>query len=198
MEYDFQRDPLLAAETLPYCFKHQAVFKDFMDYYTSLAPSYDELHGDEQLRKTTIIATELAHVITPSTKLLDIGCGTGISLEPWNCRKIGVEPNKALAKIGRGKGFEIVDVSAEDMPFSDHEFDVVICVTSAHHFFGTAFEEIKRVGKNVFVFSVLKKRPDTAALVKKHFIVEKVVDDVIDAVLFCNTRKSERKKDASL
>ena len=46
-----------------------------MDYYSSIAKGYDELHKEEQLKKLQIIAKH----IKPKGLLLDIGAGTGIS-----------------------------------------------------------------------------------------------------------------------
>ncbi len=157
-----------------------------MDYYTNLAPSYDRLHGEEQRKKIRIIQAELEPCITPATTLLDVGCGTGISLEPWKCKKTGIEPSKDLAAIAKSKGLPVIIGTAESLPFGDHCFDIVISVTAAHHFTEKGFEEMKRVGKDIFVFSIMQRgQAATLSNIKRHFIITKEVYDEVDIILFC-------------
>ena len=157
-----------------------------MDYYNDLAPSYDRLHGEEQKRKIAVIYAEISPQITERTRLLDIGSGTGLSLAPWHCQKVGIDPSPELVKIAKAKGLPVQYGTAENIPFPDHSFDVVISVTSAHHFTEKGFEEAKRVGKDLFVFSILQKG-QTATLknIKRHFQVKKDVYDETDLILFC-------------
>ncbi|MBI4448712.1 class I SAM-dependent methyltransferase [Candidatus Woesearchaeota archaeon] len=157
-----------------------------MDYYGELAPAYEKLHGVEQRRKMSVIVAEIGPRLQSGMKLLDVGCGTGISLEPWKCEKVGVEPSPELAAIARSKGLHVIDAIAENMPFKAGEFDVVISVTAAHHFSEKGFEEMKRVGKDLFVFSILRKGMDaTLRNIKRHFKIEKEIYDEIDLIVVC-------------
>ena len=78
-----------------------------MDYYNDLAPSYDRLHGEEQKRKIAVIYAEISPQITERTRLLDIGSGTGLSLAPWHCQKVGIDPSPELVKIAKAKGLPV-------------------------------------------------------------------------------------------
>jgi len=131
-----------------------------MGYYDEISAGYEELHRQEQEEKLQIIAPFLLSVITPETRLLDIGCGTGISLEPWDCEKVGIDPSEELLNIARKKGFTVHQAEAEQLPFKDREFDICLAITSIHHTnFPKAVKEIVRVCKSYFIFTILKKSP---------------------------------------
>ncbi|MBW3004290.1 methyltransferase domain-containing protein, partial [Candidatus Woesearchaeota archaeon] len=116
-----------------------------MNYYDETAEGYNELHGEEQLKKLRIIADEIK--VTKDTKLLDVGCGTGLSAKVFNCNITGIDPAEKLLKQAP---FKTIKAKAESMPFKDHEFDIVIAVTSIHNFadIEAGLKEIKRVGKD--------------------------------------------------
>ena len=128
------------------------------EYYNAIASGYDELHEDEQMKKLEIVKNHLN--ITPETKLLDVGCGTGIS-SIFNCSVVGVDPSKALLDIAREKFPKIAfkQASAEQLPFANHSFDIVISITAIQNFESIkhGLQEIKRVGKKQFALSFLKK-----------------------------------------
>ncbi|MBN1386657.1 methyltransferase domain-containing protein [Candidatus Woesearchaeota archaeon] len=127
-----------------------------MTYYDKIANGYDELHREEQEKKMQIIQD----LIKPKKheSLLDIGCGTGISMEPWDCKKIGIDPSEELLKQNP---FETKKAEAESLPFEDSSFDYVTCVSSIHNFrdIDKAIEEIKRVAKDKIIITILRKSP---------------------------------------
>ncbi|MBN1644793.1 methyltransferase domain-containing protein [Candidatus Woesearchaeota archaeon] len=125
-----------------------------MGYYDEIAKGYNELHGDEQLKKLRIIAEKLK--VKKTDKLLDVGCGTGLSAKVFDCDITGIDPSEELLKQCP---FKTVKACAESLPFLDNSFDIVIAVTSIHNFkdIEKGLKEIKRVGKHKFAFSVLKK-----------------------------------------
>ena len=70
-----------------------------MDYNT-FAKGYNELYGEEQLRKLKIIKSLLN--LKSSDKLLDVGCGTGLS-RMLNCKITGIDSCEELIKKSKIK-----------------------------------------------------------------------------------------------
>ncbi|MBU0666548.1 MAG: class I SAM-dependent methyltransferase [Nanoarchaeota archaeon] len=154
-------------------------------YYDEIFVGYDDLHRKEQEKKLRIIANNLK--VSPSDKLLDVGCGTGFSKEFFDCEWIGVDPAKNLLKKSLGK---TVCASAESLPFSDDSFDIVISVTAIHNFsnFKKGFLEMKRVGKEKFVFSILKCSKSFGEInkfINSFFKISEVVEEEKDVIFFC-------------
>lgn len=69
-------------------------------------------------------------------KLLDVGCGTGEHLllfKDRGCDVTGIEPSVPMLRIARqklGSNVELYPGRAEELPFSDNEFDIVSLITS--------------------------------------------------------------------
>jgi len=137
------------------------------NYYDSIAPAYDELHSSEQLKKLEIIKKELK--INKETKLLDIGCGTGVSSQ-FDCDVTGIDPSEELLKIAERKfpDKQFLNESAEELSFEDKEFDVVVSLTAIQNFddLEKGLSEIERVGKE-FALTYLKKSPKASEIEKK-------------------------------
>ena len=157
-----------------------------MEYYDAIAEGYDGLHKEEQLNKLAIIKGNIK--ISKDSKLLDVGCGTGISSD-FKCFVVGVD--KSIEMLRQGKGLN-VNSCAENLPFKDKVFDCVVSVTSIHNFSSIkkAMGEIKRVGRQCFVFSVLKKSKKFEGikrLVESSFQIDKVIEEAKDSIFFCST-----------
>src|SRR3989338_10662666 len=99
-----------------------------MDYYTLISRGYNELHMEEQLNKISIIKDNIK--IGRSSKILDVGCGTGIS-SGFGCFVVGIDPSIGLLKQNNNK--KILGV-AENLPFKNYSFDYVVSITSIHNF----------------------------------------------------------------
>lgn len=153
-------------------------------YYNSVANGYDELHGAEQRKKVMLIIELLCPL--PSWKVLDIGCGTGISMEGWPCSIEGIEPSHKMAALARAKGFKVTIASAEKLPFKDHRFDVVISVTCAHHFSEVAFREMARVAPRAAISVLKKSSARVQKLVKRYWVIKRVIKCHPDIVFFCD------------
>ena len=155
-----------------------------MTYYDSISDSYDELHGEEQRKKLQIIK----EFIPKGAKILDVGSGTGLSSSLGDVT--GIDPSIELLKQG-----EMSHVSGigEHLPFQDHSFDVVISVTAIHHMdAGKAFEEMQRVGKDLFILTLLKKSPSYKAIrsaMSASFNIEREIDEEKDTIFICKKRK---------
>ncbi len=157
--------------------------------YGQLSNAYDELHGEEQMRKLGIIKAELD--LKPEDTVLDIGCGTGLS-SALGCTVVGVDcceemVEKSTARITAVKAF------AEKLPFPDKSFDAAICVTACHNFsdINAAMEEMRRVTRRHAAISVLKKASRLRTIeeaINKNFLVDKAIDDRADIIYVCTIR----------
>ncbi|NJF24464.1 class I SAM-dependent methyltransferase [Thermococcus sp. Bubb.Bath] len=59
----------------------------------------------------------------------EIGVGTGRFAAPLGI-KLGVEPSKAMAEIARKRGIEVIEGTAENLPFDDNSMDYLLMVTA--------------------------------------------------------------------
>jgi len=65
----------------------------------------------------------------PTAKGLEVGVGSGRFAAPLGI-KIGVEPSEKMAAKAEKQGIRVFRGVAEDLPFSDSEFDLVLMVTT--------------------------------------------------------------------
>jgi ubiquinone/menaquinone biosynthesis C-methylase UbiE len=156
-----------------------------MDFYNSISKGYDELYGQEQGIKLNIIKRNFK--INKKDFLLDVGCGTGKSSD-FNCRVVGMDPSIGLLNLN-SLDKKIIAI-AENIPFKDHVFDKVISITSLHNFndFKKGLQEMKRVGKKNFGFSVLKKSRKFNAIereIRENFKIKKILDGKADWIFIC-------------
>lgn len=152
--------------------------------YDSIAGSYNELYWEEQLNKLSIIKKNIK--ISEKAKILDVGCGTGISSD-FGCFAVGIDPSFGLLKHN---GHLKILGAAEALPFKDNSFDYVISVTSIHNFSDIAqsINEIKRVGKKNFVFSVLKKSRKFDVIkqaIENNFSLRGEIEEEKDTIYLC-------------
>ena len=151
-----------------------------MGYYDEISSGYEELHKEEQLKKVNLIKKHLK--VKVSDKLLDVGCGTGLTTELWECKRYGVDPAPKLLERARAKDeIEYKLGPAENIPYPDDCFDVVVSITAIQNFHDIekGLKEIKRVGKGKFVLSFLKKsskKDFIDGLIRKLFKVKDVIE----------------------
>lgn len=135
-------------------------------YYDSIAKGYNELHGEEQEKKLEIIGNYIdSNNLLESVKnVLDVGCGTGIAADFFAKKGIetfGIDPSKELIKNNSNSNkLSILKAApAEDIPFRENEFDLVVSLTAIQNFedLNKGLEEIKRVGKTKFILTFLNK-----------------------------------------
>ncbi|MBU0615967.1 MAG: class I SAM-dependent methyltransferase [Nanoarchaeota archaeon] len=160
-----------------------------MTYYDDISSGYEELHKEEQLKKVEEIKKHLK--LEKTDKLLDVGCGTGLTTEPWDCQRYGIDPAPKLLERARQKDkIEFKLAPAEDIPYPDHHFDVVISITAIQNFqdIEKGLKEIKRVGKDKFVLSFLKKSGKKSMIdyaIRKLFKVDKTIEEDKDLIYIC-------------
>ena len=160
-----------------------------MNYYNQIAASYEELHREEQLAKLRIIKENLK--LEGNEKILDIGCGQCWSTEFFD-NVVGIDP--AFGLLDKRKS--VVNGMAEQLPFLDHSFDIILCVTAVHHFdIERAISEMKRIAKNdaVYVITVLKKvveKERIAGAIKASFRLKMAIEEDKDVILFLSNPTS--------
>jgi ubiquinone/menaquinone biosynthesis C-methylase UbiE len=123
-----------------------------MTYYDKISEGYDELHKEEQLKKVKIIIKELN---IKEEKVLDVGCGTAFYSNLFK-NYTGLDPSQGMLSQSKAN---VIQANAENLPFKNKSFDVVISITAIQNFkdIKKAIEEIKRVSKNKIAISILKR-----------------------------------------
>jgi ubiquinone/menaquinone biosynthesis C-methylase UbiE len=83
-------------------------------------------------QNTTLYESELAALkaLMPQfSNAIEIGIGTGRFALPFSI-KLGVEPSENMAKIAIEKGITVIKAFAEQLPFHDKTFDLVLINTA--------------------------------------------------------------------
>jgi len=100
-----------------------------IDPFEKLSDRYDEWFE----RNADIYHAELEAIRQvipfPEAKGLEIGVGSGKFALPLGI-KIGVEPSKKMAEKAERQGIQVYSNPAENLPFSDDEFDFALMVTT--------------------------------------------------------------------
>jgi len=155
-----------------------------MNYYDKLSKGYDELYGDEQVAKLKFIN----NLIKIKGLLLDVGCGTGLALNFFKVKSVGVDNSYSMLKKASGN---VIKANAENLPFKDKTFDTVISITSIQNFSNPekAVMEMKRVSINNVVITIIKKSKKLSLirdLIKKHFKSYKEYNQEKDIIFIMN------------
>jgi ubiquinone/menaquinone biosynthesis C-methylase UbiE len=79
---------------------------------------------------------------------IEVGLGTAKYAAPLGIKE-GVEPSEKMRKIAIKKGIEVMDATAEHLPYKDIHFDLVLFVTISH--LDSVYEALKEA------YRVLKK-----------------------------------------
>lgn len=154
----------------------------------------------------------------PSSRILDIGTGPGklpvaIALKSKYAHITGIDLSEDMVRIAQKyadeKGVDNVSFKkgdAGDLPFRDHEFDLVVSTLSFHHWkeVDRAFDEIFRVlreGGEAWIYDIprridpvrfqaLKKKYGfvTATLFKYHSFTEPFYDEATIAEIASRSR----------
>lgn len=169
-------------------------------YYDSIADGYDSLHGEEQIEKYK----EIEKLLKPkkNNRLLDVGCGTCLSFDYFECNVEGIEPSKKMVDEYKKNGGEkkVVVAPAEQLGkhFKPRSFDYVICVTSAHHFSNpeSVFRQMITVAKPDarFAFSLLKKSSNTdkiIIIIESIYNILEITGTPKDNIILCTAQKEK-------
>ncbi|MEM0116942.1 MAG: methyltransferase domain-containing protein [Conexivisphaerales archaeon] len=106
--------------------------KSIIKKYNSSAAVYDSLYRKEQILKRQKIVESGLKL---GYKLLDIGCGTGVSMidEKPIDYSVGLDISIEMLRLARKKRKEVILGDMTSIPFRDNSFDSLTFVTSFHH-----------------------------------------------------------------
>ena len=163
-------------------------------YYDTIAEGYAELYGEEQKKKMEIIKSHMK--VSAKSKILDLGCGTGISTD-FACNCIGIDPSKNLIAIAkrndRSPNHSYIVEAAENlhnMHYGLKEFDYVLCISAVHHITNleSVLAEIRKIGKEFIVTVVRKseKGEKIRKLIRKYFKENLIIEEEKDTIIFCS------------
>ncbi len=149
--------------------------------FYDIIENYDELHGEEQVKKYSFIKEKLEElkidVDNNELKILDVGHGTGLIKKVFLQKNIlGIDNSKNLLKQSSCKTL-FYDFNNIPFPFKNFEFDLLFCVTAFHHsndFLKLALE-FKRLSK-IVVVSLLKK---SSSILEQKEVLKKVFENCI-------------------
>jgi ubiquinone/menaquinone biosynthesis C-methylase UbiE len=110
-----------------------------VEEYRRLAPEYDErwsFYVQSSVRETMARLT-----VRPGSRVLEVGCGTGALLEQIagacpDCRIAGVDPVPEMLAVARNRlpaAVELREAWAEQLPFEDASFDLVVSCNMFHY-----------------------------------------------------------------
>lgn len=158
------------------------------------AKGYDSLRESEQLEKLRVVSD----CAKPDDKILDVGCGTGLSTHFFGRNCSGIDPSQQMVSEAKRKypDIEFKQAPAEKIPYADDTFDLVVSISAAHLFEnpGAALREIIRVGKLRFVISFPDRssKSDTLHdLIGKYFVIDRIIRSRIDRIYFLKCKEHQ-------
>jgi len=159
------------------------------EYYNGIASGYDELYGEEQLKKW-----EIARKIISFDKddvVLDIGCGTGIitkEIAKLVRKVVAIDISKEMIKNApKAKSIKYFVADATKLPFPDKSFDKIISFTVLQDIKDkdSALSEMKRVCKGKILLTVQKRNKkidEIKKLVSKYSRINELIEEEKDFV----------------
>lgn len=123
-----------------------------VEYYDGIAQGYDELYGDEQRAKYSVVR-DWFYSLEGST--LDVGSGTGVISEFF---KPTVLSDFSFGMISFATGERVV-CDARFLPFKNKSFDNITCFTVLQDIIEKQLvvDEFKRVARSKLLVTVLKR-----------------------------------------
>ena len=98
-------------------------------YYDEFSTTYERHRHDGYHAFIDELTTDLVRqYVTPSTQLLEAGCGTGLILNrlvPHAKVAVGVDLSSGMLRHAAARNLQVVQGSVTDLPFADRSFDLV-------------------------------------------------------------------------
>lgn len=102
--------------------------KDNEAYYDEFSDWYERERHDGYHALIDDLESDLVVPLSKDRDVLEIGCGTGLILRhvaPVARRAVGLDLSEGMLQKAQERGLETVKGSATELPFDDHEFDLV-------------------------------------------------------------------------
>lgn len=161
-----------------------------LDVFEEYAEDYDrwfDEHRDEYLEE---MARLREFVPSPDDRSIEVGAGSGRFAAPLGV-PLGLEPARALARIARQRGLEVIRGVAEALPLKNGVCSLVLLVTVICYLVDPrpAFLEIRRAlrpsGSLVVAFI------ERGGLIHRKYLQEKVKGRFLSRARFYSTREVE-------
>jgi len=135
------------------------------NYYSAEASKLYELSGAFKKIQESMAADALSiSNFKPESKVLDLGCGTGFSLnvlKKSGMKTFGVDISLEMLKYAKKKSFAVALADMKSLPFKDESFDNLISISAIQWAEASEYEEIireiRRVIKNEAVIQFYPK-----------------------------------------
>lgn len=98
------------------------------------------------------IGAQIHAALGDARTVLNVGAGTG-AYEPLDREVIAVEPSLEMIKKRSAGSAEVIQASAEALPFADKSFDATMAILTVHHWSdkAAAMRELRRVTRRRIV-----------------------------------------------
>jgi len=135
---------------------------------------YSEKYEDWFERNKFIYESEIQAIkeLLPKVKKsIEIGVGSGKFAVPLGI-KIGIDPSPRMRKIAQKRGIEVIDAVAEELPFENSQFELVLMVTTICFVdnLDLTFREIYRILKpgGYLIIGFVDRNSSLGKLYQKH------------------------------
>jgi ubiquinone/menaquinone biosynthesis C-methylase UbiE len=102
---------------------------DNESYYDEFSTLYEKERHKRYHRFLDESELAAARPYVQGATVLEVGCGTGLVLEPLSRvahRAYGIDISRGMLRKAVGRGLHAVQASATDLPFADNTFDTVV------------------------------------------------------------------------
>ncbi len=158
--------------------------EDIKKRYAKSAMNYDEMSMNDKYNAYKIMSLwALENIGEKKAKILDLGCGTGLSSIEFfkgGHRVIGVDISKEMLKKAEKYPFEkLICQDIEDsLDFKDNTFDVVMLIGVIEFIRSPLqlFKNIRKILKDegIFLITVPRKLPDSTKLPFKSYTEDEI------------------------